>query len=198
MMFAVVRETGLFCSQLFANSSFLNQQFTFAETLKKENIMNTMKTTTPAGGSRLRQLPATLPPAPTPFNRQVRQQQRRLLWALITHRVFRPWLAWPAAITLLLLLFLYSGPLLRLLDPTAAVPDPGLLSVLAFAVLATLVLGLAARLLLWLVTPADTRNPHESYGKTFQYLSPCQKICICAGSYLGCLFAFVGVFTVLL
>ncbi len=142
--------------------------------------------------------PAHLLHTTQPKTRGLRPHQLPLLRKRLTQWSGWPLLAWPAAIGVTLLLFFQSGPLLRLLDPTAAVLDAGLISVLLFALLATLVFGLAANLLLRLAAPSIARCRHELSDQTFQRLSPCQKICVCAGSYLGCLFAFVGVFTAVL
>ncbi len=160
--------------------------------------MKTMNIHEKAGTPRQRALPAQLPPLPVPFTRLLGPKNRKPFWQTMSR--WNGWhrLTWPLLLAILLLLFIHSGPLLRLLDPAAAVLDAGLLSVLLLALLATLLFGLAARLLLYLVAPAVAGRARESYRRTFQLLSPCQQICVYAASYLGCLFAFVGVFTALL
>lgn len=83
-----------------------------------------------------------------------------------------------------ILLFLYCGPLLRLLDPTAAAVDIGALSLLLLGLLAGISFVAVSRWLLGLLWPVfrDFRNHH--FEPIFKSLLPWQKIII----YLSCFF----------
>ncbi|SEM04711.1 hypothetical protein SAMN05216436_101254 [bacterium A37T11] len=88
---------------------------------------------------------------------------------------------------LICLLFIYCGPLIRLLDPTAGVLDIGIISSYLFTLLVVDTFVVAAWLLMRLIRDLFTLNE-----------MPCLDIRYQVGSFWGLLLLFVGVFVVLL
>ncbi len=88
---------------------------------------------------------------------------------------------------LISLLFIYSGPLIRLLDPTAGVLDIGIISSYLFTLLVVDTFVVAAWLLMRLIRDLFTLNE-----------MPCIETRYQVGSFWGLLLLFVGVFVVLL
>lgn len=97
-----------------------------------------------------------------------------------------------ASLPLLLLLFLYSGPLLRLIDPTAAVMDIGALSLPLLALVAALGFVAISHWLLGLLWPVfrDFRKHH--FEPIFKSLRPWQKIILYLCCFFLLLYAFVA------
>lgn len=91
----------------------------------------------------------------------------------------------------LLILFVWSGPLLRLIDPLAAAPDIGVLGLTLLGLLSGLAIIAVSRWLLGLLWPVfrDFRNYH--FEPIFKSLLPWQKIIIYLTCYFLLLYAFV-------
>lgn len=89
-------------------------------------------------------------------------------------------------------LFLYSGPLLRLADPTAAVVDIGALSLPLLGLVSGLGFVSISHWLLGLLWPVfrDFRNHH--FEPIFKSLRPWQKIVLYLGCFFLLLYAFVA------
>ena len=92
-----------------------------------------------------------------------------------------------------LLVFLFSGPLLRQVEATAAPFDPGLLSALAFTVAAVLLAVVMARLL----TTMLVRQAGPMV-KRLNLLTPWQHILLLTGLFCSVFWGFVGVLIALL
>ena len=100
----------------------------------------------------------------------------------------------------LLSLFLWSGSLLRLADPTAGVLDAGIISVLLLALLAGSSIALLASLLLRLVRETLTggfRWDEQTDGLT-KRIRPCLEAKLCTATYWGLLLLLGWVFMGLL
>lgn len=95
-------------------------------------------------------------------------------------------------ITALLILFMWSGPLLRLIDPLAAAPDIGVLGLTLLGLLSGLVFIAISHWLLGLLWPVfrDFRNYH--FEPIFKSLLPWQKIIIYLACFFLLLYAFVA------
>src|SRR5690606_36902608 len=93
-----------------------------------------------------------------------------------------------------LLAFLFSGPLLRQLDATAAPFDVGLLTALAYAGAAVL----AARLLARLLTIAWARHATASMVKPLNPMKPWQHLLLLLGLFCSLFWGFVLVLIALL
>lgn len=95
-------------------------------------------------------------------------------------------------VTGFLILFMYSGPILRAADPAAAAADPGILSLIVLAVLALLAFIALSLWLLGLLWPVfrDYRNLH--FKINFKTLLPWQKIMVYLLSFFLLLYAFVA------
>jgi len=91
----------------------------------------------------------------------------------------------------LLIIFVWSGPLLRLIDPFAASPDLGVLGLVLLGLLSGLAIIAVSRWLLGLLWPVfrDFRNYH--FEPIFKSLLPWQKIIIYLTCYFLLLYAFV-------
>ena len=96
-----------------------------------------------------------------------------------------------ALFLLTFLLFVLSGPLLRLIDPFAAAPDLGVLGLVLLGLLSGLGFIAVSRWLLGLLWPVfrDFRNYH--FEPIFKSLLPWQKIIIYLACYFLLLYAFV-------
>lgn len=92
----------------------------------------------------------------------------------------------------LLILFVWSGPLLRLIDPLAAAPDIGVLGLVLLGLLSGLAFIAISHWLLGLMWPVfrDFRNYH--FEPIFKSLLPWQKIIIYLACYFLLLYAFVA------
>ncbi len=99
------------------------------------------------------------------------------------------WLA--TTIAAALILFMYSGPVLRHADPAAAPADPGILSLLLLAILALLAFVSISQWLMGLLWPVfrDYRKYH--FSSDFKSLLPWQKIVCYLFTFFMLLFAFV-------
>lgn len=93
-----------------------------------------------------------------------------------------------------LLLFLYAGPVLRTLDPVAAVLDIGVLSLLLLAVIALLGFIALSHWLLGLLWPVFRQFHKNHFSPVFKSLFPWQKIIIFLSCFFLLLYAFVLVF----
>lgn len=91
-----------------------------------------------------------------------------------------------------LLIFLFCGPLLRLIDPVAAVVDVGALSLLLLSLLAGLCFVAVSHWLLGLLWPVFRAFGRHHFVPVFKSLLPWQKIVIFLGCYFLLLFAFVA------
>lgn len=91
----------------------------------------------------------------------------------------------------LFVLFLFSGPILRLVDPMAAAPDIGTLGLPLLGLLAGLGFITISRWLLGLLWPVfrDFRKHH--FEPIFKSLQPWQKIIIYLSCYFLLLYALV-------
>jgi len=93
---------------------------------------------------------------------------------------------------MLLVLFLFSGPLLRLVDPVAAAVDVGTLSLLFLGLLTGLAIVAVSRWLLGLLWPVFREFGQHHFEPIFKSLLPWQKIVIYLVCYFLLLFAFVA------
>lgn len=84
-------------------------------------------------------------------------------------------------------LFFFSGPLLRLVDPVAAVVDIGVLSLLLLGLLCGLAVVVVSHWLLGLLWPVFRDFGRNHVESVFNSLPSWQKIVI----YLGCYFLLV-------
>lgn len=129
---------------------------------------------------------AGFPPVPT-----WRKLSTRPVW----DRPFRYRLgyAWklPIFILGLLTLQVWLGPLLRVVDPTAAVVDIGALSLVLLAVVALAVFVVVAHWLLGLLWPVLRHYYNHHFPNNFKSLQPWQKITFYLVVYFGLLYAFV-------
>ena len=84
---------------------------------------------------------------------------------------------WPlVGVPLLLILFLYLGPLLWWLDATAAVPDIGVLSIVVLAALAVGFFWLLAAWLAWLFFKRLAEFDREDFCSSFNSMKPWKQI----------------------
>jgi len=92
----------------------------------------------------------------------------------------------------LLILFVWSGPLLRLIDPLAAAPDIGVLGLTLLGLLSGLGFIAVSHWLLGLLWPVfrDFHNYH--FEPIFKSLLPWQKVLIYLACYFLLLYAFVA------
>ncbi|SEN21302.1 hypothetical protein SAMN05216436_11328 [bacterium A37T11] len=126
--------------------------------------------------------------------------ERKRRWLNVRH-----WQGWTvlgtlAQVIVLIILFLYSGPLLRLIDPTAATLDIGVLSAVLLAILVVDAFVVLAWLLLLLVRHTLTEfyewdDEHEYLKKR---ISTCLEVKILTGIFSGLVLLFWSVFLVLL
>lgn len=91
----------------------------------------------------------------------------------------------------LLILQVWIGPLLRIVDPTAAVVDIGALSLTLLAVVALAVFVGVAHWLLGLLWPVLHQYGKHHFSNNFKSLQPWQKITFYLVIYFGLLYAFV-------
>ncbi|SEN74799.1 hypothetical protein SAMN05216436_12120 [bacterium A37T11] len=118
---------------------------------------------------------------------------------------FWHWLGWKALIAvgqvlILLGLFVYSGPLLRLIDPSAAALDIGVLSAVLLAILMVDAFVVSAWLLLRMVRPTLTEfyewdDEHDYLKKG---ITSCLEAKILTGIFSGLVLLCCAVFLVLL
>lgn len=97
---------------------------------------------------------------------------------------------WPLCI--LVVLFFYSGPFLRWVDPTAAVVDVGALSLPLLGGLAGLAFVEISRWLLGLLWPVYREFGRHHFEPIFKSLVPWQKIVIYLVCYFLLLFTLVA------
>lgn len=97
-----------------------------------------------------------------------------------------------------LLLFMYASPLLRKLDPLAAVLDLGIISILFFSLLAYLTFIAISHWLLDILWPAFRTFYQQDFTHTFQKLPSWQKIIIYLISYFLLLYACIILLAALL
>ncbi len=84
---------------------------------------------------------------------------------------------WPlVGVPLLLILFLYLGPLLWWLDTTAAVPDIGVLSIIVLAALAVGFFWLMAAWLVWVFFKRLAGFDRADFRSSFNVLKPWKQI----------------------
>lgn len=119
--------------------------------------------------------------------RAERTVSRKGGWRLLVPRVPIWWY-----LCMLLVLFLFSGPLLRLVDPVAAAVDVGTLSLLFLGLLAGLAFVAVGRWLLGLLWPVFREFGQHHFEPIFKSLLPWQKIVIYLVCYFLLLFAFVA------
>ncbi len=118
---------------------------------------------------------------------------------------FRLWPGWTvlgavAQVIVLMGLFVYSGPLLRLIDPTCAALDPGILSGLLLSVLLVDAFVVSAWLLLRLVrsTLMECYEWDDEQNDVKKGISACLEIKLLTGIFSGLVLLFFTVFLVLL
>jgi len=132
------------------------------------------------------------PPAIRPRKRQI----GNLLWqgrlsGLRQWPGLRRWLHDVLALAGLFLLLAHAGPLLRLADPTAAVVDIGVLSLVLLAVAALASFLAVSRQLVGLLWPVLRDYQRNYFPNNFKSLSPWQKITFYLVIFFGLLYAFV-------
>ena len=88
-------------------------------------------------------------------------------------------------------LFVYAGPLLRGLDPTAAAVDIGAASLVLLAMLALAIFVAVNRWLLGLLWPVLRDYQRHHFSPNFKSLQPWQKIGFYIVIFFGLLYAFV-------
>lgn len=135
-----------------------------------------MKTTTLMEWRGLER-PAILPQTPT-----AAVYRRRALWRLLQTML---------ALTGLAVLFIHAGPLLRQADPTAAVVDPGALSLVLLAAMALATFLSVSHWLTGLLWPILRSYRKYYFSNNFKSLLPWQKITFYLVIYFGLLYAFV-------
>lgn len=91
----------------------------------------------------------------------------------------------------LVALLAWSGPLLRMADPTAAVVDLGALSLVLLAVVALVAFLSVAHWLLGILWPVLRHYPKHHFPHNFKSLQPWQKITFYLVIFFGLLYAFV-------
>ncbi|WP_257667196.1 hypothetical protein [Parapedobacter tibetensis] len=101
------------------------------------------------------------------------------------------WLGLVGALLIVLALFNWSGPLLRWLDPTAAVVDLGALSLVVLALVALAVFLAVSRWLLGLLWPVLRDYQKNHFANNFKSLQSWQKITFYLVIFFGLLYAFV-------
>lgn len=112
-------------------------------------------------------------------NNVTRSRPRRKVAPLL------PLAAWPALV--IVLGFLFSGPLLQLVDPVAAAVDIGVLSLVLLGLLCGLAVVVVSHWLLGLLWPVFRDFGRNHVESVFKSLPSWQKIMI----YLGCYFLLV-------
>lgn len=100
-------------------------------------------------------------------------------------------------VALLLLLLQQSGSLLRMADPTAAVVDLGVLSLLLLAILAGVAFVALGHWLSGLLWPVLRKYPKYYFPKDFKSLLPWQKITFHLVIFFAFLYAFVWLLSVI-
>ena len=96
-----------------------------------------------------------------------------------------------AVIAAMAVLFIYAGPLLRWLDPTAAAIDIGAASLVLLALLALALFVAVSRWLLGLLWPMLRDYQRHHFSPNFKSLQPWQKIGFYLVIFFGLLYAFV-------
>src|SRR5690606_21115904 len=135
--------------------------------------------------------PGVEPPDLGPLRRQVHKLYRSYLWA----RLLR-WPGWHRlrdglTVVGLFALFAHSGALLRWLDPTAAVVDVGVLSLVLLAVVALAAFLTVSRWLIGLLWPVMRNYQRSNFSINFISLLPRQQITFYLVIFFGLLYAFV-------
>jgi hypothetical protein len=97
------------------------------------------------------------------------------------------WLVLP----LVVLAFIISGPMLRLVDPFAASPDIGILGLLVFGLLSGLAMVIISRWLLELLWPVFREFRKHHLEPIFKSLLPWKKLIIYLACYFLLLYALV-------
>lgn len=95
------------------------------------------------------------------------------------------------SILFLLILFLCSSTVLRLVDETAAPLDAGILSAILVAILAFLLFKALTWWLIENIWPVLGNFSKEQFHSHFNHLSSCQKIIIYLSFYLLLLYGFI-------
>lgn len=109
-------------------------------------------------------------------------------WELPLGRSLLVWLVLP----LVVLAFIISGPVLRLVDPFAASPDIGILGLLVFGLLSGLAMVIISRWLLELLWPVFREFRKHHLEPIFKSLLPWQKLIIYLACYFLLLYALVA------
>lgn len=112
-------------------------------------------------------------------------------WELPLGRSLLVWLVLP----LVVLTFIISGPVLRLVDPFAASPDIGILGLLVFGILSGLAMVIISRWLLELLWPVFREFRKHHLEPIFKSLLPWQKLIIYLACYYLLLYALVACLT---
>jgi len=86
-----------------------------------------------------------------------------------------------------LLLLLVFPPLIRMIDPSAAPIDPGVLSAILLAVVAILIFNSVTWWIIRAIWPVFAEYSNEHFTRNFKTLTPCQKVVI----YLAFFFVFI-------
>ena len=126
--------------------------------------------------------PGVEPPDLSPLRRQVRRLYRYYLWTRLRDGL---------TVAGLLALLVHAGPLLRWLDPTAAVVDVGALSLVLLAVVALAAFLTVSHWLLGLLWPVLRDYHRHFFSNNFKSLLPWQKITFYLVIFFGLLYAFV-------
>ena len=103
----------------------------------------------------------------------------------------RAWLGIGLLLVGLFTVLVHSGPLLRLVDPTAAVVDVGALSLVFLAMVALVAFLTISRWLIGLLWPVLRDYQKDHFSTNFKSLQPWQKIAFYLVMFFGLLYAFV-------
>lgn len=109
-------------------------------------------------------------------------------WKLPVDRSSFVWFVLPMVV----LAFILSGPVLRLVDPFAASPDIGILGLLVFGILNGLAMVIISRWLLELLLPVFREFRKHHVEPIFKSLLPWQKLIIYLACYYLLLYALVA------
>lgn len=112
-------------------------------------------------------------------------------WRPLYNRFWANRLAMVLCFAGLLSALIWSGPLLRMADPTAAVVDLGALSLVLLAVVALVAYLSVSHWLLGLLWPVLRDYPKHHFSHNFKSLQPWQKITFYLVIFFGLLYAFV-------
>lgn len=112
-------------------------------------------------------------------------------FASMRTRQVSAWLRIGLLLVGLFTVLVHSGPLLRLIDPTAAVVDIGALSLVFLAMVALVAFLTISRWLIGLLWPVLRGYQKDHFSTNFKSLQPWQKITFYLVMFFGLLYAFV-------